>query len=217
MYIKGDLNPQFHAIAVRVIILCCVISHIFSHSTRPSILFETNDGNLLEYSDFNWETLSAESSGLTNATSNTKISPIIPGNSVFLHYVEGFISDSEATQMISICDNRNGWKQSPIKAELSSNGDSSELAKKRTSSSCPLLWPALYKALATDPNAFGDDSSTIIDEFNLAYAISKRAAELMKISVDQIEPLQIVRYRYGEFYQPHHDHGSYYGNLSTHL
>jgi hypothetical protein len=182
---------------------------------EPTIYLESTDTYIPELP---WEQVEiAESDFVT-------IAPIEPGNSIFLHYIREFISSSDASTLISICDDRNGWKASPIRKdalhkrslELSSEGDISANAnaKQRTSSSCPLLWPTLYRALETDPNAYGDISPALLKEFNITRQITTRVAKLLKIQSSQVEPFQIVRYEHGEYYHVHHDHGSYYGTVA---
>jgi hypothetical protein len=48
-------------------------------------------------------------------------------------------------------------------------------------------------------------------------SMEKRASDLLGLSVEQIEPLQLVRYRVGEFFGVHHDLGILYDDGSVKL
>jgi prolyl 4-hydroxylase len=48
-------------------------------------------------------------------------------------------------------------------------------------------------------------------------SMEKRASDLLGLSVEQIEPLQLVRYRVGEFFGVHHDLGILYDDGSVEL
>lgn len=185
------------------------------------------DLNKTFLANFSWENVdigvktfdNSDVDPLQNLNDVVRVSSVDAGKNIFLHYIQNFISSEEAKTLINICDGRDGWKNSPVRADViqlesSNTGDISSMDKdnKRTSSSCPLLWPRLYQALENNPLVFGDlSSTTILDEFKIANKISKRVSKFLEVDVDQIEPLQIVRYKFGEYYQTHHDHGGYYG------
>jgi prolyl 4-hydroxylase len=48
-------------------------------------------------------------------------------------------------------------------------------------------------------------------------SLERRAAELLGLTVEQMEPLQLVRYREGEFFGLHHDLGVLYEDQSVQL
>lgn len=48
-------------------------------------------------------------------------------------------------------------------------------------------------------------------------SIERRAAELLSVPTDCIEPLQLVRYQQGEYFQPHHDLGTLYDDGTVEL
>jgi prolyl 4-hydroxylase len=48
-------------------------------------------------------------------------------------------------------------------------------------------------------------------------SIERRAAELLGVPTDCIEPLQLVRYQQGEYFQPHHDLGTLYDDGTVEL
>ena len=164
---------------------------------------------------FEWERITVE-----DGKPEVNVASIPHGSSVFLHYVKSLISDDEARRLIGLCDEREGWFRSPIKATLevdAKGGDpkSDDLASVRTSSSCPLLWPFAYRLLETDPLAYGEQGKMLQEEFSLVLRLSRRVARLLKLEdYYYVEPLQLVRYTHGEYYQTHHDHGRWYGRIS---
>jgi len=159
---------------------------------------------------FEWERVAVE-----EGKPEVSIASIPQGTSVFLHYVKSLLSEEEARRLISFCEERQGWSRSPIKATLEVDPKSDDLKSVRTSSSCPLLWPFAYRSLETDPLAYGEQGGQLLEEFSLVLKLSRRVARLMKLEdYSYVEPLQLVRYTHGEYYQIHHDHGRYYGRSS---
>ena len=217
-----------HFILCKILFLVVLLtSEGESNEPLSKIPIIFNNGQ--RFDDFKWETVDVsidENNGTRQQSIN--ITLIEAGSEVFLHYIQNFISSDEADLLITLCDQRDGWRKSPIRAELattiSTSGDgtidgdtgNADKFQKRTSSSCPLLWPISYQKLEQDPNAYGKISDSILNEFTLTNMISKRAAKLLKIDQKHVEPLQIVRYHSGEFYQVHHDHGGYYGFATEH-
>ena len=74
------------------------------------------------------------------------------------------ISAEEADKLIEICDQRNGWVASPQKDshahEVTPNGEGIDqnaftVDGRRTSDSCPLIWPLLYLASLDKVKASG--------------------------------------------------------------
>jgi len=120
-----------------------------------------------------------------------------------LTYVHDLVCDEEIAELIAIADARNGWGRSPLKSQ---NGeDCTEDDLRRTSSSCPMLWPQMYgeEQVAARPD--------LASELRLTERISGRVAKLFSatgfpLTPDYIEPLQLVRYQPGERFAPHHDY-----------
>ena len=169
------------------------------------------DGRPYSNAELLWEDVPVADSG---AVTSVSVAALPVGEKIFLHYVKRLVTDDEAARMIRACDDRSGWGKSPIKREASvtvEGGSVLDTEKKRTSSSCPLVWPTMYRALESNPDAYGEKGASILDEFNLALSVSRRVARLFKVDESLIEPLQLVRYAKGEHYKLHHDHGGYYG------
>jgi len=161
--------------------------------------------------ELEWEELAVADEG---AVTSVSVAALPAGAGVYLHYVKSLVTADEAVRLIKVCDNRQGWIRSLLKveSEVTVNGGSSgDKEQKRTSSSCPLVWPDLYKKLESDPAAFGAKGAALLEELGLALAVSRRVARLMGVDESVIEPLQLVRYQHGEYYSSHHDHGAYYG------
>jgi len=170
-----------------------------------------HDDAIIDSEALDWEVVHVSDSG---AVLDVEVAAIKAGERVYLHYVKNIVTDEEADRIIDSCDRRTGWSRSPIRQEAAATiegGSSVDVEKKRTSSSCPLLWPVMYRALEADPNAFGEKGLAMAEELGLASAVSRRVARLMNVEEELIEPLQLVKYRHGEYYKLHHDHGGYYG------
>ncbi|KAL3913576.1 MAG: hypothetical protein SGPRY_007935, partial [Prymnesium sp.] len=129
-----------------------------------------------------------------------------------LTYVHNFLSAQEVEQLLSLADARAGWARSPLKKQ--GGGESLNVAEKdtdarRTSSSCPLLWPLAYESRRKEIES-NPDAEKLLSELKLTSLLSSRVASMLKltgldISPAHIEPLQLVRYKPGERFGPHHD------------
>jgi len=120
-----------------------------------------------------------------------------------LTYIHGLVAVDEIASMVKMADERSGWVRSPLKSQES--GSCLEEDKRRTSSSCPMIWPLLYSEadLASKPQ--------VLAERRLASVVGSRVARLfsatgMPLTEAHIEPLQLVRYQPGERFGPHHDY-----------
>ena len=60
-----------------------------------------------------------------------------------LSYVHGLVGADEVRALETMADKRQGWVRSPLKAQ--SGGESLDKDNRRTSSSCPMLWPLVYR------------------------------------------------------------------------
>lgn len=134
-----------------------------------------------------------------------QVAAIPNGKPVSLQYAKDVLSASEAKVLISICDKRNGWIASLQKDDSFINDN------RRTSFSCPLIWPLLYLPSLDKLKSSGRYTKDLETELELSWRLTQRFAKLLNVNEDRIEPLQIIRYKTGEFYKLHHDHGSYYG------
>ena len=145
----------------------------------------------------------------TTSSTNTQPQPsrynIPGGESISLQYIQNFIPHTILTQLITLCNTRNGWTSSPQSLD-----GKSQVKATRTSRSCPLLWPQLYLPLREDPS-YATKLQPILDELDVTWALTQRIASLLHVGEEYIEPFQLVRYLPGEFYKQHHDHGGYYG------
>lgn len=50
----------------------------------------------------------------------------------------------------------------------------------------------------------------LVDELQLTWNVTLRAADLLGVDPPNIEPFQVLNYDPGEFYKEHHDHRAYY-------
>ena len=148
---------------------------------------------------------------------NNKFTPTVTnitgGESINLKYVKSFLSKDEVHKLISICDKRSGWQTSP--QNMGGDGNIKVNTKKRTSSSCPIIWPLLYLPKLKMYKESGRLTSSVEDEINFSWSITQRIASLLNIKEEYIEPLQLIRYHKGQFYRQHHDHGLYYGTSTS--
>jgi hypothetical protein len=131
-------------------------------------------------------------------------------------YVPNFLNTSTAQELQSFCMDR--FVRSPIRGNFdgdSQNGDLTQAHAIRTSESCAMV-PAFtylsnprFQTLRQDENPA---TRKVIREVDVAWEVSKRAASLLLLSPEMVEPLQIVRYTSPDaFYKVHHDHGGFYG------
>lgn len=134
---------------------------------------------------------------------DAKLFDVVP--EIQLTYVENFLTDDEAVELVRICDSRSGWSPSPLKRQGSRGSgerdDGREGGAERTSSSCPLLWHELYRG------ATGDES--LRREAELTSLLADRVVALfheIEITPAHVEPFQLVRYRPGEKFAPHGDY-----------
>lgn len=114
--------------------------------------------------------------------------------------------------MIQFCDDRNGWQSS-----LQFLGGTTVGAEDptRTSHTCPIMWPLIFLPRLPELKASGRLPPHIEAEIIFARVIFQRIASFLDVEEDHVEPLQLVRYEPGQFYRPHHDHGSFYGVTSS--
>ena len=139
----------------------------------------------------------------TTATATT-IANIPDGEAIGLRYVQNLVSPTLASKLIDACDQRSGWTSSK---QSSSDGSASTVQKaKRTSQSCPLIWPQVYLPMLHDPRL-----ASVKEEITLAWHLTQRIGQFLNVREEYIEPFQLIKYGPGEFYKEHHDHGSYYG------
>ena len=125
-----------------------------------------------------------------------------------LTYVHNIASAAEIARLVELADARGGFIRSPLKEQA--GGDVVQGGTRhaqRTSSSCPLLWPHAY---ANRRDAFADKPE-LLEELELAGNITERVAALLtaaglETASSNIEPLQLVRYKAGELFGPHHDY-----------
>lgn len=203
------------AFAAAAVLIC-----LFVQASSSFSLEERTQGPVVFVEDtlysepLTWENVTVDDVG---AVTSVSVAALPVGSGIFLHYVRALITADEAERLIGVCDDRQGWSSSPIRlgaqttvdgGSIESHGDRPRI---RTSSSCPLIWPPHYRRLEADPDAFGDKGAALLGELGLAVAVSRRVARLMGVDDSAVEPLQLVRYRYGESYSTHHDHGAYYG------
>jgi hypothetical protein len=148
-----------------------------------------------------------------------QVAQVPPAARISLHYVHNFISNEEIQNLVALCDNRDGWVASPQRNPTEENpANEAEIVvdKRRTSSSCPLLWPVLYLSSLDKIIAAGKLTADLEAEIDLTWALTQRFAELLEVEVNRIEPLQLIRYEAGQYYRKHHDHGKYYGLGDAH-
>lgn len=138
---------------------------------------------------------------------------IAEGAELQLTYVHSIIDDSELTSLVEMVERRDGWKRSPLKAQddgkvLAGKDDQRDKDSRRTSSSCPMLWPLVYRHLR---DGLIEKRPDVVSELDLVTNISERVAALfratgMELTADHIEPLQMLKYQPGELFGPHHDY-----------
>ena len=121
-----------------------------------------------------------------------------------LTYVHGMIDADEVAALVHMAEKRGGFIRSPLRKQ--GGGDISE-DDRRNSSSCPMIWPLVYRdkweSLASNPD--------VLAELELATKISSRVAAMfaasgVDVNIEFIEPLQLVRYQASERFGPHHDY-----------
>ena len=123
-----------------------------------------------------------------------------------LTYVHNLVGAAEVARLVEMADGRGGFIRSPLKSQAS--GDGLDGDARRTSTSCPMLWPHAYNARRAEIAAARPE---MLAELDLATALTERAAALftatgLPLGIDQIEPLQLVRYQPGELFSAHHDY-----------
>ena len=107
-----------------------------------------------------------------------------------IYTVQGFLTPSEVGHLGSIID---GTVERDFKASFTDATDGSRvLSEERTSRN-------LFLGKAQDAVVRG---------------IERRAAELVGMTAERVEPLQIVSYREGQFFNAHHDSGTVNGDGS---
>lgn len=107
-----------------------------------------------------------------------------------IYVIDDFLSASELRYCDSLIESQQKFRKSFV-----DNEQHSTLDEQRTST---------FLSLQKLQNA------------NVA-SMERRAAELLGLTVEQIEPLQLVRYRIGEFFGIHHDMGVLYDDGSVEL
>ena len=124
-----------------------------------------------------------------------------------LTYVHGLLSAAEIASLLSLADGRQGFVRSPVKTQ----GEGADRAAdvRRNSTSCPLLWPLVYGTEAMRSQLRSQPA--LIEELDLVERLLQRIAALftasgMELTPQQIEPLQLVRYRDQSLFGPHHDY-----------
>ena len=144
-------------------------------------------------------------------SSTIDVANINGGESINLRYVKSFLTEEEVQKLISICDKRNGWQTSPQNVD----GTVQVNVKKRTSSSCPIIWPLVYLPKMDLFKASGKLQPDIEEEINFSWMLTQRIASFLNVDESYVEPLQLIRYYNGQFYRQHHDHGKYYGTNTS--
>ncbi|VEU40242.1 unnamed protein product [Pseudo-nitzschia multistriata] len=144
---------------------------------------------------------------LSSGARTPAVAAAVPGGeAIGLTYVRDLVEPGLSSRLVGACDARSGWTVSP----QSVDGSATVREASRTSRSCPLIWPQLYLPLLDDP-AYASRLDPLREEIGLAWGLTQRFGDLLGVGEETVEPLQLVRYRQGEFYKEHHDHGSYYG------
>ena len=129
--------------------------------------------------------------GTTTATATT-IANIPDGEAIGLRYVQNLVSPTLASKLIDACDQRSGWTSSK---QSSSDGSASTVQKaKRTSQSCPLIWPQMYLPMLHDPRL-----ASVKEEITLAWHLTQRIGQFLNVREEYIEPFQLIKYGRGNF------------------
>ena len=124
--------------------------------------------------------------------------------------MHNLVSAEEIDDLVRLATARGGFGRSPLKAQGS--GESLSKDERRNSSSCPMLWPLGYEGKEEQiRQAAPERAAALLEELSLVTRLSTRVAELfsatgMPLSARHIEPLQLVRYKAGELFGPHHDY-----------
>lgn len=124
-----------------------------------------------------------------------------------LTYVHGLLSAAEIASLISLADGRQGFVRSPVKTQRDGADRAADV--RRNSTSCPLLWPLVYGT--EQMRAQLRSQPALIEELDLVEHLLQRISGLftaagMELTPQQIEPLQLVRYRDQSLFGPHHDY-----------
>ena len=124
-----------------------------------------------------------------------------------LTYVHGLLSVAEIASLLSLADGRQGFVRSPVKTQRDGADYAADV--RRNSTSCPLLWPLVYGTEETREQLRSQPA--LIEELELVERLLQRIAALftasgMELTPQQIEPLQLVRYRDQSLFGPHHDY-----------
>lgn len=138
---------------------------------------------------------------------------------VFL--VEGLFGVDELQELVGIAEARQGFQPSMQKLATGEQ----LVDGRRTSSSCPMLWPLLVPAPQhlEQMRRAGQLPPGFEEELAATTALTERCARLLEVDAACIEPLQLVKYTAGQYYQPHldshdepHRRSSYAGEQRTH-
>jgi len=124
-----------------------------------------------------------------------------------LTYLHNVLSTAEIASLVSLADGRQGFVRSPVKTQR--DGADRAVDVRRNSTSCPLLWPLVYGT--EQMRAQLRAQPALIEELDLVEKLLLRISGLftaagMELTPQQIEPLQLVRYRDQSFFGPHHDY-----------
>lgn len=92
---------------------------------------------------------------------------------------------------MSLCEARQGFAPSP---QRHSDG-ADVLDQRRTSSSCPMLWPLMAPEERLAHLPLGHP---IRRELVAVTAVAHRCAQVIEVDQERIEPLQLVRYLPGQ-------------------
>ena len=122
-----------------------------------------------------------------------------------LTYVHNLVTPEQIYDLVRLADERNGWRKSPLKIQKTGADIQDDL---RNSSSCPMLWPLLYKHKRSQ---IEESHPELLPELDLVNRITNRIVELftateLDLTPEFIEPLQLVRYDSTERFGPHHDY-----------
>lgn len=123
-----------------------------------------------------------------------------------LTHLRGLVDTTEVDALVRMAAARDGFIKSPLKSQAS--GERLDGDARRTSSSCPMLWPILY---AGREDEIRESRPELMEELELTDEIARRIAAFfsqagVQITREHIEPLQLVRYTGGEAFGPHHDY-----------